>query len=259
MRVYQPAVQAKSYHPFATMKKALRSSFGYADVSQGVPIWIDGAARDDAQIQQDVMDELRLESTIEAASIGVEVKNGIATLTGRVDGHGEKWLIEAAARRIAGVQGLAVMLEIIESEPGVRTDDDIRRDCEHALGMTDLAAHQAIKVMVSNGWVTLSGEVKWGYERWTAEEIVGNLPGVTGINGQITVRHPVAGSEVNANIKAALYRQPNRQFHEVEFKVDRDQVTLSGTVHSLAGRRAVRYAALSTPGVNEVIDRTVLV
>jgi osmotically-inducible protein OsmY len=100
----------------------------------------------------------------------------------------------------------------------MRTDDDIRRECEHALGMTVAGANQAIKVMVSNGWVTLSGDVAWGYERWTVEEIVSHLMGVTGVNGQIKVRPQIVESDVNANIKAALYRQPHQQFHEVEIQ-----------------------------------------
>jgi osmotically-inducible protein OsmY len=218
MRIYQSAVHAKSYSPFAARKKASRDSLGASDLAQNVPIRIDRAARNDAQIRQDVMDELRLEPTIEATSIGVDVKNGIVTLMGRADGYGEKWLIETTARRIAGVKGLAGKLEIIVPESGMRTDDDIRRECEHALGMTVAGANQAIKVMVSNGWVTLSGDVAWGYERWTVEEIVSHLMGVTGVNGQIKVRPQIVESDVNANIKAALYRQPHQQFHEVEIQ-----------------------------------------
>jgi osmotically-inducible protein OsmY len=146
-----------------------------------------GIKRDDEQIRLDIISELRLEPSIDADAIDVEVENGIVSLTGCVDSNGGEWLIESAARRIAGVASVAVHLRIILPEPGVCTDDDIRRDCEHALATTVTGENHAIKVRVNSGWVTLSGSVACGYERWTAEEIVSSLSGVNGVNGQITV------------------------------------------------------------------------
>jgi len=143
---------------------------------------------DDAQITQDVMSELRLESTLTALPIGVTVKDGVATLSGQVDGVGEIWLIETTARRIAGVKGINMKMKIRHPEPGIRTDDDIEHDCEIALGLATPGPNDAVKVRVNNGWVSLSGNVTWGYERWMAEAAISQLAGVTGINSQITVR-----------------------------------------------------------------------
>ena len=39
----------------------------------------------DAQLQQDVMAELKWEPTLSAAQIGVSAKDGVITLTGEVD------------------------------------------------------------------------------------------------------------------------------------------------------------------------------
>ena len=48
----------------------------------------------DAQLQQDVMDELKWEPTIHAAEIGVAVKDGVVTLSGNVDSYGKKWAVD---------------------------------------------------------------------------------------------------------------------------------------------------------------------
>lgn len=143
---------------------------------------------DDAQIAQDVMNELRSEATLTAMPIGVTVKNGIATLSGRVDGVGEMWLIETAARRIAGVKGVMMNLEIHHPEPSMRSDDDIEHDCRNVLDLATPGPNDAVKVRVNNGWVSLSGDVAWGHERWIAEAAVSQLAGVTGVNSQIRVR-----------------------------------------------------------------------
>jgi osmotically-inducible protein OsmY len=186
MRHYQTAVNTKWAPLSTTMKEAGRPTF--SPRSQGVPIRKSRAIRLDSQIRRDVIDEIQSELTIDADSIEVHVENGVVTLTGCADGCGDKWLIEVAAQRIAGVRSVETQLEIKVEEPGMRSDDDIRRECEHMLGMTVPGANHAIRVMVSSGWVTLSGSVAWGYERWSSEEIVNHVPGVNGVNGQITVQ-----------------------------------------------------------------------
>ena len=44
----------------------------------------------DAQLQQDVMNELKWEPTLHAAEIGVGVKDGVVTLSGNVDSYAKK-------------------------------------------------------------------------------------------------------------------------------------------------------------------------
>jgi hypothetical protein len=66
----------------------------------------------DSQLQQNVMAELKWEPSVHAAQIGVEVKNGVVTLTGEVSSFVEKWNAERAAQRVNGVKALT------ESGPG---------------------------------------------------------------------------------------------------------------------------------------------
>lgn len=188
MRIYHPAVDVKRHSPHEAIKELLRISMRPSHTSRRILTTMSDAARRDSKIQQDVIDELQSESTIDVDAVEVRVKNGVVILTGRADGWGDLWMIETAARRIPGVRRLAVKLDVALPEPGVRTDEDIRRECEHTLGMTVPGANHAIKVMVSSGWVRLSGSVAWGYERRSAEDIVSRLPGVNGVNDEITVQ-----------------------------------------------------------------------
>ena len=58
----------------------------------------------DSSIRQDIIDELDFEPSINAAKVGVAVKDGIVTLTGNVNTYIERMTAEAAARRVKGVK-----------------------------------------------------------------------------------------------------------------------------------------------------------
>lgn len=48
----------------------------------------------DAEIQDDVLDELSWDARVQPNEIGVAVKDGIVTLSGRVDSYTKKWAAE---------------------------------------------------------------------------------------------------------------------------------------------------------------------
>lgn len=63
--------------------------------------------KSDSQIQEDVMDELKRESHLNAAEIGEAVKNGVVTSSGIVDSYSKKVLAEKATKRVHGVKAFA--------------------------------------------------------------------------------------------------------------------------------------------------------
>lgn len=195
------------------------------------------AARTDMQIEQDVRDELETESTVRAAAIGIEVSDGIVTLTGVVDGDGERWLAESAARRIAGVKGVVARLKTFTPDI-IPVDDDIAHDCERVLERLTPKADYAIGVTVSHGWVTLSGNVAEGYERGLAETEVGSLLSVHGVNSQVRVRSNSAasGKSEQHELKSGNY----------EFTADNDRITWPDVVLSWTQHRDMLYAAWSS-------------
>src|SRR5689334_25325018 len=63
--------------------------------------------KDDSELQRDVIDELRWDPAIKEKEIGVAVSDGVVTLTGSVESYAERWAVERAAERVAGVRALA--------------------------------------------------------------------------------------------------------------------------------------------------------
>ena len=213
----------------------------------------------DSQLQQDVMAELKWEPAVHAAQIGVEVKDGVVTLAGEVGSFGEKWNAERAAQRVNGVQALTVELTVKLSEFGKRTDADIARSAETTLGWTNSLPANAVKVLVEGGWLTLSGDVEWQYQRRDAFDSVRYITGVTGVSNQIGNKPSLSATVVKSDIEAAIKRRAAADAKTISVDVKGADVTLTGTVHSWAERELATRSAWSSLGVKNVVDKMTLV
>src|SRR5450755_1909737 len=161
----------------------------------------------DAQLQQDVIAELNWEPSVNAAQIGVEVKDGIVTLAGHVSSYAEKYAAERAAQRVCGVKALAVEMNVNLPGSSKRNDADIARSAENVLEWMTYLPKDCVKVMVEHGWITLSGELDWEYQRQAVEGGVRHLMGVRGVSDTISIRAAVSSSAVKSDIEAALKRR----------------------------------------------------
>ena len=208
----------------------------------------------DTQVQEDVLAELKWEPSVNAAEIGVEVKNCVVTLTGHVGSFAEKRDAERAAQRVAGVKALAVEIDIVLPGASRRNDADIARATDNALEWMTYLPKDSVKVMVEGGWITLSGEVDWQYQRQTAAMRVRHLMGVTGVSDQISLRPQVFLNAVKSGIEAALKRRAHADAQLISVEVNGADVTMSGTVHSCSERELARHSAWCTPGVQHVVD-----
>jgi osmotically-inducible protein OsmY len=208
----------------------------------------------DAQVQQDVIAELKWEPSINAAQIGVEVKDGIVTLAGHVSSYAEKWNAERAAQRVSGVKALAIEMDVQLAGSSRRNDTDIARSAENALQWMTYFPKDRVKVMVEKGWITLSGDVDWQYQRRAAVDGVRHLMGVMGVSDNIAIKPTVSLSAVKSDIEAALKRRAKADAQKISVDVQGADVTLTGTVHSWSERDLARDSAWGTPGVRNVVD-----
>jgi len=216
--------------------------------------------KSDTQLQTDVLAELGWEPSVNAAQIGVEVSDGIVTLAGHVNSYAEKHVAEQAAQRVDGVMALTVELEVRLPGPSTRTDVDIARAAENVLVWMTFVPHNAVKVAVESGWVTLSGAVDWHYQRQAAVDAVRYLMGVTGLTNriQLTPAGEITGDELD--VHAAFRRHSSDTVGDIQVDIDGSDVHLSGTVHHWAEREKARHSAWNIPGVRNVIDNvTILV
>lgn len=212
----------------------------------------------DSQLQQDVIAELKWEPSVRAEQIGVEVKEGVVTLAGEVSSFSEKWAAESAAQRVAGVKALAIAVDVKLSALGQRNDADIARSAENVLEWITCLPTDGVKLMVEAGWITLSGDVDWQYQKQVAEEALRHLVGVTGVSNQIAIKPKVSPSAVKSDIEAALKRRARLDAKQITVNVSGSEVTLSGSVQNWAERDLATHSAWGAPGVRNVVDHMTL-
>jgi osmotically-inducible protein OsmY len=150
----------------------------------------------DAQLQQDVVAELEWEPAVPATQIGVDVRNGVVTLSGQLDSYAQKWHAERAVRRLSGVKALTTKLTVHLTGLIHHHDTDIVRTVENILVWATSLPDGTIKVEVENGWVTLSGEVAWQDQRQAAIDGMRHPLGVRGVSDRICIKPPVSARAV---------------------------------------------------------------
>jgi osmotically-inducible protein OsmY len=215
-------------------------------------------AKTDSQIQQDVLRELSWDPRVEETEVGVEVDNGVVTLTGTVSSWAKRMAAQDAAHRVAGVLDVANDIKVTLPGDLVRTDTEIAQAVRRALEWDALVPHARIRSTVSNGWVTLEGNVDTWTEREDAERAVQNLVGVRGVSDTLTVlsAKPVLPERVREAIENALERRAEHEAKRIKVEVtSTGTVTLTGQVRSWAEKRATLAAARFAPGVRSVEDR----
>jgi osmotically-inducible protein OsmY len=208
----------------------------------------------DLVLKADVHAELAWDPAIHAAGIGVAVRDGVVTLTGHLATFAEKHAVEQAVRRVAGVRGIAVELDVMLGPAHQRSDTEIVEAALAALANHAQVPAAQVKVEVQKGWVELSGTVPWHFQSRCAEQAVGQIIGVRGITNAIVVQPHASSEDIARHIAAALSRHAVREAHRIAVEVDEDVVTLRGPIDSLAEREAALGAARSTRGVARVID-----
>jgi osmotically-inducible protein OsmY len=210
----------------------------------------------DSEIQQAVLRELKWDTRVKETDVGVEVEAGIVTLTGTVFSWAERVAAQQAAHRVAGVLDVANDIQVRLPGTSGRTDTELASAIRHMLEWDAFVPHARIRSTVSDGWVTLEGDVDYYSQRDDAERSVRNTVGVRGISNLIEIKPPKAiGHDLRNSIDEALQRQAQRGAKHISFEVQDGCVTLSGTVHSWAERQAAIGAATGTPGVKRVEDK----
>ena len=209
----------------------------------------------DSDLRQLVIDELEFEPSIDASNIGVAAKDGIVTLSGFVSSYAEKMAAERAVRRVKGVHAIAQEIEIRYSTDKKINDDEIARRCVNIITWDTTLPEGKLTVKVERGWVTLSGEVPWHFQRVAAESGVRKISGVTGITNLITIKARVQASDIKTKIEDALKRSAEVEANAIRVVVTDSRVRLEGKVHDWREREIVEKAAWSVPGVMAVEDR----
>ena len=208
----------------------------------------------DAQISQEVEQELASEPKLNASGIAIKVDQGAVSLLGTIDTYAEKAIAENAAKRVNGVRAIALDHEVRLPESHLRTDSDIAVAVQNALTW-DVLIPTTVTGKVEDGWITLEGPVTWNYQREAAEHAVRNLVGVVGVFNSVTIKPEVSAAEVKEKIEAALERRARASVLAIRVEVAGGKVTLTGHAGSWRAVEDAANAAWAVPGVTEVVDQ----
>jgi osmotically-inducible protein OsmY len=134
-----------------------------------------------------------------------------------------------------------------------RTDAEIAQAVRNALEWDVWVTEDRIKSTVSNGWVTLEGDVNLLREREDVEHVIRRLAGVRGVANRIEVKPAkIKAEDVREAIEQALERRAEREARHIKVEVHDSEVTLSGGVRSWAEKRAILGTVSHAPGVQSV-------
>jgi osmotically-inducible protein OsmY len=212
----------------------------------------------DYEIKEDVLSELAWQPNIDETKMGVIVENGVVTLTGVVDSYTKKLAAEKAVKSVKGVKAVALDIDVKYGMDYKKTDKEIAKAVVNALEWSNSVPEDKISIKVEDGWVYLSGELQWFYQKDAAKKAVGNLLGVKGVINSIQIKQEMEPTQIKERITKAFERSAHINAKNITVLTEGHTVTLRGTVDSIAEKDEAQRAAYLAPGVYDVKNELVV-
>jgi osmotically-inducible protein OsmY len=139
----------------------------------------------DERIHDDVCRQLMWQTDIQSNEIVVAVKNSAVVLSGRVETCLESREAESAAKAAYGVSSVTNNIRI---EPKrTRSDQEIAGDITAHLQRITCVLEEIPSVTVREGIATLRGQVRWNFQRNSAERATEAVVGVLRVRNLVAV------------------------------------------------------------------------
>lgn len=213
----------------------------------------------DSKLQQSVLAEFDWEPSVTAGHIGVTANGGVVTLSGHVDSFAKKHAAETAARRVKGVKAVAEEIEVRLPFEAKRSDEEIAAAAIERLSWNVSVPKDSVRVQVEKGWVTLTGQVDWWFQKDAAARDIRPLHGVVGVSDQTTIRPRVNTANLSDDITHALHRSWFFDPAQVHVRAEGGKVVLTGSVHSSYERQIAGQTAWAASGATNVVNNIAVI
>lgn len=135
----------------------------------------------DQQIHREVLRQLELDDRVKHTEIGVQVEDGIVTLSGIVSGFAKKVAACSAAHRARNVRYVANNLQLRDIGYSGISDTDVAAGVRAMLEGLAIASRDRIHITVGHGMVAVEGTIADADERSRVIE------GVRAVEGALVV------------------------------------------------------------------------
>jgi len=217
--------------------------------------------RIDEQIKKEVVDQLYWDTRIDASDVKVEVTNGVVTLSGTVPDY---MGFRAAGNDVWDIPGvLRVDNRLIvryPAEVSIPGKGEMVGLIENMIRWNANLDETKITVTSEDGRIKLEGSVDSYWKKSKAEEIVHDVVGVVEVVNELAVvptddiLDEAIGEELMGALERNIYVDPDA----INVKVERGEITLSGSVENSLTLRAAVDTARHTPGVTDVVNNLTL-
>jgi osmotically-inducible protein OsmY len=205
-------------------------------------------------IREAVEAELDFDPLVDDGDITVKNVNGEVALNGTVPSYPQYQEAAAAAQRVSGVTRVHNHLEVVLPPENYRDDPTLTTMANDAL-TANISVPASVEAVASNGNVMLSGTVRYGTERASAELAVAWLTGVRNIQDEIDIASDADPADVTLGVREALDRNALiLDDSDVVVDAEGNTVSLSGHVRTWAEHDAAIDAAWMASGVYDVQD-----
>lgn len=205
-----------------------------------------------------LLQRLQSESKLADDPLHVEISNGMATITGTVDTLHERDHVSEAAAEINGIKRIYNLVKIRPRH--ILSDAVLVSKVEEAIERDAYLQEYGLFARADNGRIRLYGTVESGFELRHAYDVVSRVPGVITIDNNLFVpadparyyyRYPFSVEEIydrsdeaiQQSIEHQLFWSPFVDGDEVSVEVEKSGATLTGSVDSLAEKRAAEENA----------------
>jgi osmotically-inducible protein OsmY len=238
-----------------------------------------GEALNDARLEGQIWATYALNRHLNPFDFSVQVKDGKATISGKVEESVQRDLAEEIALGVTGIDQVDNQIEVVgdrtvRREPGTeRSFSDRMSDAtttatvKSKLLWNRNTGGLAIRVSTENGVVTLDGKADSDASRQLAERLAANTEGVERVRNQLTVAadarrsdsdddasHAISDTWITSKVKSTLLLSRGVSGTAIAVETRDGVVKLEGTVDSAAMKALAVELARDIRGVKRVDD-----